>query len=107
VDFLSRLILKARPDVLARGMFGMMSMDESDTLPTIHVPTLVVIGDRDKTIVPESGGFIARNIPGSLPITFSPARHPGPCESHGQLDQILAEFAASCLANAPTTIVAT
>jgi pimeloyl-ACP methyl ester carboxylesterase len=107
VDFLSRLMLKARPDVLARGMFGMMAMDESATLPRINVPTLVVIGDRDKTTVPESGQFIARNIPTSLPVTLSPARHLGLFEYHGQFNQILAEFAASCLATASTTVIAT
>ena len=100
-------MLKARPDVLARGMFGMMAFDESATLPTIPVPTLVVIGDRDKTTVPEAGEFIARNIPGSLPVTLSPARHLGLFEYHGQFDQILADFADSCLATAPTTVVTT
>ncbi len=106
-DFLSRLMLKARPDVLARGMFGMMAFDESATLPSIGVPTLVVIGDRDVTTVPEAGEFIARNIPGSLPVTLSPARHLGLFEYHGQFDQILADFAASCLVTAPSTVITT
>ncbi len=106
-DFLSRLMLKARPDVLARGMFGMMAFDESATLPTIGVPTLVVIGDRDVTTVPEAGAFIARNIPGSLPVTLSPARHLGLFEYHGQFDQILADFADSCLVTAPSAVVTT
>jgi pimeloyl-ACP methyl ester carboxylesterase len=106
-DFLSRLLVKARPDVLARGMFGMMAFDETATLPTIRVPTLVLIGDRDKTTVPEAGATIARNVPGSLPVTFSPARHLGLFEYHGQFDQVLADFAASCLATAATTVVTT
>lgn len=106
-DFLSRLMAKARPDVLARGMFGMMAFDETATLPTINVPTLVVIGDRDKTTVPEAGEFIARHIPGSLPVTLSPARHLGLFEYHGQFDQILADFAASCVATTVTTVVST
>jgi pimeloyl-ACP methyl ester carboxylesterase len=104
VDLLSRLMLKARLDVPARGMFRMMAMDESATLPAIHVPTVVIIGDRDRTILPESGRFIGRNIPGPLPVIISPARHLGLFESHSQLDQILAEFVASCLATASTTV---
>ena len=107
VDFLSRLMLKARPDVLARGMFGMMAFDESATLPAINVPTLVVIGDKDVTTVPEAGAFIARNIAGALPVTLSPARHLGLFEYHGQFDQVLADFASSCLATAPSTVVTT
>ncbi len=106
-DFLSRLMLKARPDVLARGMFGMMAFDESSTLPAISVPTLVVIGDRDVTTVPEAGRHIARNIPGAVPVTLSPARHLGLFEYHGQFDQILADFADSCLATASTSVVTT
>ena len=62
-DFLSRLMLKARPDVLARGMFGMMAFDESATLPGINVPTLVVIGDKDVTTVPEAGAVHRRECP--------------------------------------------
>lgn len=106
-EFLSRLMLKARPDVLARGMFGMMAFDESSTLPTITVPTLVVIGDRDVTTVPEAGRHIAQNVPGAVPVTLSPARHLGLFEYHGQFDQILADFADSCLATASTTVVTT
>ncbi len=105
-EFLSRLMLKARPDVLARGMFGMMAFDESSTLPTISVPTLV-IGDRDVTTMPEAGRHIARNIPGAVPVTLAPARHLGLFEYHGQFNQILADFADSCLAAASTTVVTT
>jgi pimeloyl-ACP methyl ester carboxylesterase len=105
VDFLSRLMLKARPDVLARGMFGMMAFDETATLPTIPVPTLVVIGDRDKTTVAEAGEYIARNIPGAMAVTLAPARHLGLFEYHGQFDQILADFAATCAGTAATTVV--
>jgi pimeloyl-ACP methyl ester carboxylesterase len=106
-DFLSRLMLKARPDVLARGMFGMMAFDESATLSSIGVPTLVVIGDRDVTTVPGAGEFIARYVPGSLPVTLSPARHLGLFEYHGQFDQILADFADSSLVAAPSTVITT
>lgn len=104
-DFLARLMVKARPDVLARGMFGMMAFDESATLPTIQAPSLVVIGDEDKTTVPEAGRYIADHIPGSLPVILSPARHLGLFEYHGQFDQILAEFAAYCTATTSASSV--
>ena len=38
---------------------------------------------------------------------LSPARHLALFEHHGQFDQILADFAASCLATAATTVVTT
>ena len=107
LDFVARFMLKARPDVLARGMLGMIAYDATATLPTIGVPTLVVVGDRDTTTLPEAGQYIARNVPGALAVTLSPARHLGLFEHHGQFDQILADFAASCAATAATTVVTT
>ncbi len=106
-EFLAQLMAKARPDVLARGMFGMMAFDESATLPTIAIPTLVVIGDRDKTTAPEAGHHIADRVPGAHRVVLSPARHLGLFEYHGQFDQILAEFAASCIAATSATSAVT
>ncbi len=107
-DFLARMMARARPDVLARGMFGMMAFDESATLPTIAIPTLVVIGDRDKTTAPEAGHHIADHVPGAHRVVFSPARHLGLFEYHGPFDQILADFTASCTATtSATSVIAT
>jgi pimeloyl-ACP methyl ester carboxylesterase len=107
IDFLSRMMAKARPDVLARGMFGMMAFDETATLPTISVPTLVVIGDRDITTLPEAGRFIARNIPGADLTTLAPARHLGLMEYHDRFDQLLADFATSSLTATTAAVVTT
>jgi pimeloyl-ACP methyl ester carboxylesterase len=105
--FLARFMATARPDVMARGMLGMMAFDETATLPTIRVPTLVVIGDKDITTLPEAGEYIARHIPGAVAVTLSPARHLGLFEYHGQFNQIVADFAASCLTAGTSTVVTT
>jgi pimeloyl-ACP methyl ester carboxylesterase len=84
-------------------MLGMMAFDESATLPTIGVPTLVVIGDEDQTTVPEAGRWIARGIPGSKLVTLSPARHLGLVEYHDQFHGLLADCAGSWLAAATST----
>jgi hypothetical protein len=40
-------------------------------------------------------------------VTLSPARPLGLFEYHGQFNQVLADFAASCVATASTTVITT
>ncbi len=85
----------------------MMAFDETATLPAINVPTMVVIGDRDITTLPEAGQFIARNIPGAKLATLEPARHLGLIEHHDRFDPLIADFADTCLTAATASVVAT
>ena len=48
---------------MARGMLGMIAYDATATLPSINVPVLTVVGDRDTMTLPEAGQFITRNVP--------------------------------------------
>lgn len=96
LDFIARLPLSYRPDVLARGMLGMIAYDATATLPGIDVPTLVVVGDQDATTPPEAGEFIARHVPSAELVTLSPAKHMGLFEHHGRFDQLVSRFAADC-----------
>jgi pimeloyl-ACP methyl ester carboxylesterase len=96
LDFIARLMPIARPDVLARGMLGMIAYDATATLPRINVPTLVFVGDQDTTTLPEAGAFIARTVPRADLATLSPARHMGLLEHHEPFDRLVAEFAANC-----------
>jgi pimeloyl-ACP methyl ester carboxylesterase len=98
LDFFTRFMPHARPDVLARGMLGMIAYDATAVLPTISVPTLVVNGDRDITTLPEAGHTISQRVPGAQLVTLTPARHMGLVELHGQFDELVARFAESCLA---------
>jgi pimeloyl-ACP methyl ester carboxylesterase len=98
LDFVTRFTPHARPDVLARGMFGMLAYDATATLPTIAVPVLTVVGDLDTTTLPEAGRFITRSAPRATLATLLPARHMGLIEHHGRFDQLVAEFADSCMA---------
>ena len=76
LDFAARFMPHGRPDVLARGMLGMIAYDATEVLPGIKVPTLVVVGDKDTTTTPEAGEFIVSRspMPGSsrspLPSTW-------------------------------------
>ena len=97
LDFFARFMPRGRPDVLARGMLGMIDYDATATLKTIPVPTLVIVGDQDSTTLPEAGEYIKRHVPRAELETLSPAKHLGLIEQHGAFDKLVAEFADSCL----------
>ena len=88
----------ARPDIVARGMLGMMAYDETAHLAKINIPVLVVVGDQDSTTPPEAGQHIAETIPGAQLATLSPARHMGLIERHQTFDPLLARFSKACFA---------
>ncbi|WP_435019065.1 alpha/beta fold hydrolase [Tundrisphaera sp. TA3] len=96
VDFVARGLPKHRPDVLARGMLGMIAYDATAVLPMIRVPTLVVIGDKDTTTLPEAGERIARTAPAGKLATLAPARHMGLLEHHERFNELLSGFVDSC-----------
>ena len=72
LDFAARFMPHARPDVLARGMLGMIAYDATEALPRINVPTLVVVGDKDTTTTPR-------------PESSSPSMSPEPGSSRSPL----------------------
>jgi pimeloyl-ACP methyl ester carboxylesterase len=100
LDFIASLAPRYRPDVLARGMLGMIAYDATTALPGIRVPTLSVVGERDSTTPPEAGEFIARSVPGAELVTLPGAKHMGQFEFHDRFDRLLAQFAAKCRAGA-------
>jgi pimeloyl-ACP methyl ester carboxylesterase len=97
LDFFARFMPRARPDVLARGMLGMIDYDATAILPTIPVPTLVVVGDQDTTTLPSAGLYISKNVPNAQLATLSPAKHLGLIEHHARFDELVSGFAESCL----------
>ncbi len=97
LNFFARFMPRGRPDVLSRGMLGMIAYDATATLRTIPVPTLVVVGDQDSTTLPEAGAHISRSVPDSRLATLSPAKHLGLIEQHGRFDELVAEFAEAHL----------
>lgn len=96
LDFCARFMPHARPDVLARGMLGMIRYDATDALKSIPVPTLVVVGDQDTTTLPEAGQYISSHVPNGRLVTLAPARHMGLMEQHSQFNKSLVEFTESC-----------
>src|SRR3712207_4204651 len=100
LDFAARFTAKQHPGVLAKGILAMLRWDETATLPTITVPTLVVTSDHDKLTLPRASEEMARLIPRAELVTVRPAGHPGFLERSAAYDEAVAGFAARCLEHA-------
>jgi pimeloyl-ACP methyl ester carboxylesterase len=99
VDFSARFCFQAPPNVLARGMFGMLHYDATAALASIPVPVLVVSGDQDPNCPPDRAGQpIASAVPKGKMVVLSPAKHMGHLEHCDRFADLVAEFAESCVA---------
>jgi pimeloyl-ACP methyl ester carboxylesterase len=96
LDFTARFMPHAHPDILARGMFGMLHYDATATLGAIGIPVLIVDGDRDTTTPPEASEKINRDLPRSKRFSLSPARHMGLIEHNERFNELVGEFSNSC-----------
>ena len=92
IELATRPQMRPSPAVLARGTLGMLAYDATKTLPKIHVPTLVVAGDRDPLCKPEASEFIHSGVPSAQLATLAPARHMGNIEYPARFAELVAEF---------------
>jgi pimeloyl-ACP methyl ester carboxylesterase len=82
LDFVARYSLQVSPAVLARGSFGMLRYDATQTLRSIPIPVLVVAGDQDPITTAEASQRMSTEIPATRLQTLKPARHYGMIEHH-------------------------
>jgi pimeloyl-ACP methyl ester carboxylesterase len=61
--------------IMAMYFRRMLSIDISDKLPQIHVPTLVISGDQDPTVPPSQSRLIAEKVEGSELVMIEGAGH--------------------------------
>jgi pimeloyl-ACP methyl ester carboxylesterase len=100
LDFAASFTAKQHPGVLAKGMLAMLRWDETATLPSITVPTLIITSDHDKLTLPRASEEMHGAIPGSELVMVRPAGHPGFLERSAAYDAAIAAPAARCLARA-------
>lgn len=97
LKFIASYYVASWPAVVARGMLGMFRYDATDVLPSIHVPTLIIAGERDTTCKPEASAQMAATIPQAEFATLKSAKHCGIFEYHEEFRDILARFTSTCL----------
>jgi pimeloyl-ACP methyl ester carboxylesterase len=98
LDLAARFTPIASPAVLARGILAMFRVEETATLPTIPVPTLVVTGDVDRVTVPAASRTISRAIPDAELVELPAAGHMAPFEQHAPFARLLTAFCDRCFA---------
>jgi pimeloyl-ACP methyl ester carboxylesterase len=97
VELVTRPQPQGSPAVLARGTLGMLDYDATKTLAKIHIPTLVVAGDRDPLTKAVASEFIAEKVAGAQLKVITPGKHMGLVEEHAAFAQLVEEFVAVSL----------
>jgi pimeloyl-ACP methyl ester carboxylesterase len=61
-------------------------------LPSIHIPTLFVLGDLDMASIQEISGLVLRGIPGSRKVVIKGAAHMVNMEKPEEFNEVVGEF---------------
>jgi 3-oxoadipate enol-lactonase len=96
-SLLERLTLammsSSTPRAVADGARGMALRPESfSVLPTVKVPTLVIVGEHDQMTPPEDSRSIAAGIPGAQLVTIDQAGHMSNLENPDAFNEALLTF---------------
>jgi pimeloyl-ACP methyl ester carboxylesterase len=92
LDFSTRLALLASPGVLARGVLAMFKFDETRTLPSIHIPVLVIAGRSDIATLLSANRRLSLDIPKADLVVLQPAGHMGLMERNAQFAETVRSF---------------
>lgn len=102
VERVKRIMLRQKPETVAADLAAMRDRTDSrDLLPSIAVPTLVVVGEADALTPPAESQAMAAAIPGARLVTIPGAGHLTPMERPGAVASALGDFFAAAL-GAPT-----
>jgi pimeloyl-ACP methyl ester carboxylesterase len=77
----------------ARGMLAQFDSSLIDSLPTVRVPSLLLVGSEDKHFVAATD-YTAGKIPGSLKVVIPGAGHAANLDQPAAFDQAVQEFLA-------------
>ena len=69
--------------------------DSVDLLPSINVPTLVIVGDADALTPPADAQLMAEKIPGAKLVSIASAAHLSPMEQPAAFNNAVSEFLKS------------
>ena len=90
-------ILTCRPETTLRDVAAAQTMDLQKVAEKLHVPTLILCGDRDKLTPLALSDQLNELIPGSRLVIVKGAGHMLPLEAPGRVNQELLDF-VNCLA---------
>ena len=99
LNFAAFLSALGAPGVLARGTLAMFNYDETNTLPTVKVPVLVVCGASDIATRPVASVRMKAELPDSELVTIKPGGHMVLIEQNQRFAEAVSEFCANCKVN--------
>ena len=99
LDHTSRLSAFSPVGVIMRGMLAMFDYDATDVLPTIDVPVLVIVANKDRLTKPEAGEYIHQHIPNADLVRLQPSGHMGPLERGYEMAEAVDRFGQSVQMN--------
>jgi len=85
-------ILQTNPEVYRAAMRAIALLDPRPRLPELHLPVLVITGERDGTIPPRNQARMARRIPGARQVVIPAAGHAVMVEQTDRVNQELLGF---------------
>lgn len=94
LEFSSLLSAFGSPGVLAKGTLAMFKLEETDTLRTINIPSLVVTGASDIAVLPQTGVRMKAELPNAELVTLQPAGHMSLMERNEQFAEAVSAFCA-------------
>jgi pimeloyl-ACP methyl ester carboxylesterase len=98
-DRVRRLIERQTPETVAADLEAMRDRpDSTDVLPSIRVPTLIVVGEADALTPPAASEAMAAAIPGARLVRIPGAGHLTPMERPRAVAATLTEFFGPALA---------
>jgi pimeloyl-ACP methyl ester carboxylesterase len=101
VAFTDRMLASTDVEVWAKVFPSLVDFDHSDVLEHIDVPTLIVVGDKDRLTPPASARHMASKIKGARLLVLEDAGHMAVLEEHEVFDAELAAFAREVLSRRP------
>jgi pimeloyl-ACP methyl ester carboxylesterase len=93
VLFVRDSIASVRPDVRAETYRIMTGHDLTPMLPTVQMPAMVMIGDRDHLVNPRESLAMARGLPRANVVRYPDAGHAMFLEEHDAFNADLKRFA--------------
>jgi len=99
LNFTSRFVLFQSPEVLAKGMLGMIRFHESASVKTIDLPTVVVAGEKDPVTLPSASQFLTDSIPQAYGVSIPMGRHQAQMEMNESFLGELKAFARTSLSD--------
>ena len=98
--FCAQMIVECSPVVRAACGRTLARLDLTECLPSLTVPTVVLVGDDDLLTPPEQSELIAARVPGSRLVQLQSAGHMVPVEKHEELTRHIRAIADSTLLRA-------